>query len=100
MSHTPGPWEVDSAHGTDAVYVLSENHLIAHVIAHGDGTDDAANARLIAAAPDLLEACQAALEIAEALHPRGSCDGCRMCPLELEMAPALRAALYALEAGR
>jgi hypothetical protein len=59
MSHTPGPWHVDdvanfcafSADGKRVSYCYS---------AHSDRSDEeaAANARLIAAAPELLEACK------------------------------------------
>jgi len=59
--HTPGPWEVDGyrvghpvgKHGFD---------LVARILQTDNATEDAANARLIAAAPDLLAACKAALE--------------------------------------
>ncbi len=74
--HTPGPWAVGEMHPdnqrTDkpagpelAVYVVaqsttapgSEGH--GHLVCRGmDGPTRAANARLIAAAPDLLEACE------------------------------------------
>ena len=73
MSHTPGPWKVDST----GCIVSGEDH---HVVCFGHDYDDygriqasqdldeksavaeiEANAHLIAAAPDLLEACKAAL---------------------------------------
>lgn len=65
--HTPGPWERGKV-ATHAVYIVQdggERTQLATCI--GDepfGWDTAdANARLIAAAPELLEACEAALEI-------------------------------------
>ena len=59
--HTPGPWEISR----DAV---PEGYTQNTVYAERDGERVAtafrneANARLIAAAPDLLEACKAALD--------------------------------------
>lgn len=67
-THTPGPWfvEVDDQSGigrTRAVYVCSttgwpEGQLARVNIQDGLGEREA-NARLIAAAPDLLAACEA-----------------------------------------
>ena len=64
--HTPGPWHIDG--GTNSkndlfIWKVGEyygGHAIATV--HGEiQEDEAANARLIAAAPDLLKACKQAL---------------------------------------
>ncbi len=54
--HTPGPWRV---FGYDIG--TSPDETLAVVCAMDDNTDDA-NACLIAAAPDLLAACQAVLD--------------------------------------
>jgi hypothetical protein len=56
MPHTPGPWKndediVDSCEGNDE-----------QPIAVCKGPDAIANARLIAASPDLLAACEKALQ--------------------------------------
>jgi hypothetical protein len=58
-AHTPGPWKTE---GRD---VQTADGLITVAIAHGPvgewqkvRTEHEANARLIAAAPDLLEACE------------------------------------------
>ncbi len=56
--HTPGPWDAHHHESTDTytIHVAGrswESWAIAHV---GDCTQDEANARLIAAAPDLLDA--------------------------------------------
>ena len=66
MSHTPGPWTA-SEHGAYTDYkgnnivILGDDLRIAVVL--GPDTDETqANARLIAAAPDLLEALEALLE--------------------------------------
>ncbi len=58
QKHTPGPWESQATagyetHGQRAVYAEENGKDIAIVY------DGEANARLIAAAPELLEACKA-----------------------------------------
>lgn len=79
--HTPGPWSVVNEH--DEVTVIAGEHIshgfkVRYEIARdvgGHRGDEYANARLIAAAPDLLEAIQALLrkvECGTALH----CDLC------------------------
>ena len=66
MSHTPGPWTA-SEHGAYADYngnstiILGDDLRIA-VVLGSDNEETNANARLIAAAPDLLEALEALLE--------------------------------------
>ena len=51
INHTPGPWEVVNSEIHSADEVIAEVYIL-------DGfRADEANARLIAAAPDLLEAC-------------------------------------------
>lgn len=71
MSHTPGPWRVTT--GLNGGYIASKSAGYVPIRtpfredafrdgpARGDVTDEEldSNARLIAAAPDLLEACQA-----------------------------------------
>ena len=54
MSHTPGPWKVDRP------YIRGAGRAIATLESGRDEVEDAANARLIAAAPELLEALEAA----------------------------------------
>ena len=62
-THTPGPWTVD---GNEIFGPQDSGVIVARLPEWGilaDGPDPAAhNARLIAAAPDLLEALQYALE--------------------------------------
>jgi len=63
MNHTPGPWAVHHHESTDTytIHVAGrswESWAVAHV---GDCTQDQENARLIAAAPDLLAALQGLL---------------------------------------
>jgi hypothetical protein len=58
--HTPGPWHVKDFDG-DQIMVRGERSMPAVCT----GPDRWANARLIAAAPELLEAAKLALDIAE-----------------------------------
>jgi hypothetical protein len=91
MKHTPGPWELSEAQykegfGTyrrveqveqfgDVVASVCIRHAVNHTL---DACGDA-NARLIAAAPDLLEALEVILRDHMAVHGVG----------DLEMQPAL-----------
>ena len=58
--HTPGPWDVDfSGPARLAITGPSEETIARCDMQCENGDVDEANARLIAAAPDLLEACKA-----------------------------------------
>lgn len=71
--HTPGPWEAEfgvaynvrAPHGGIIAQISRQRGRFA---AQGyiDSEESAANARLIAAAPDLLEACEKTLEMIDA----------------------------------
>jgi hypothetical protein len=72
MSHTPGPWvvEQDSGNEGEAEVISSANRTICWTADTWDGkgealitTEDRANGRVIAAAPDLLEALSDILEL-------------------------------------
>ena len=52
MTHTPGPWEVSTSDGNPQT---KDGFMICEMKYIGDGKDDE-NARLIAAAPELLDA--------------------------------------------
>lgn len=60
--HTPAPWKIDAAHSTR---VLLLNDAKGYAIGEIVDTRNPANARLIAAAPDLLEALCTALPFVE-----------------------------------
>ena len=73
--HTPGPWRLvgtDTQSCTDGIGILGSKGLFLANVFH-DGESDAelakqvANARLIGAAPELLEACELARENCEIL---------------------------------
>lgn len=63
MKHTPGPWNVfptgiEGKHGPTVSIDKNPLKIIARPDWHGDHQEYLANATLIAAAPDLLEALQ------------------------------------------
>jgi hypothetical protein len=66
VSHTPGPWEVDEPH---QVWAPSAGEYVAITQVEDRETiprdQVEANARLIAAAPELLEAIKELLEVAD-----------------------------------
>ncbi|MDF1551898.1 MAG: hypothetical protein P1P84_02495 [Deferrisomatales bacterium] len=60
MKHTPGPWRIQHT----PLSVAAGTHQIAQVFSGRPiSTEDDANARLIAAAPELLEAAERALAL-------------------------------------
>lgn len=73
IAHTPAPWSVEIDHHTAApefirAYVDGEMYDLASVLCDETG-NATANARLIAAAPDLLAAAQCALADLEGILP-------------------------------
>lgn len=56
--HTPGPWRVGRGGPNLCPTVGTERGLMVAMVSHGEGHPTEANARLIAATPDLLEACR------------------------------------------
>ena len=58
--HTPGPWDMDE--GDYGIYQIETSDQIAEVFSHHPDEELKANARLIAAAPELLEALRELLE--------------------------------------
>lgn len=67
-NHTPGPWEaVDKRpDGFRGYSIFHGDQFVAHVGDSDSVTPIDANARLIAAAPELLEACELLIEQYEA----------------------------------
>lgn len=62
MSHTPAPWKIDGAISTRVLLIKdAKGHAIGEIV----DTRNPANAKLIAAAPDLLEALCTALPFVE-----------------------------------
>jgi hypothetical protein len=73
--HTPGPWGVEQTTVSNWIgRMRADGSKVEYIVAHTDRDslrDDVlvrndANARLIAAAPELLEACKAGLKACEA----------------------------------
>ena len=68
MKHTPGPWKIDE-NKAYPVGVIQDDEMGLGIAEIGEwNSRNIANARLIAAAPDLLEACKLAFE---RLTPKG-----------------------------
>lgn len=66
-THTPGPWQA----GQHGQHIVSAGEIpIAHCPYVGIDDEHHANARLIAAAPDLLKACQKLLAQEKQLRTR------------------------------
>jgi hypothetical protein len=59
--HTPGPWEIRSGNGLSFLIWPQGRPTAIAVVPGKAGTSAEANARLLAAAPDLLAACKVAL---------------------------------------
>lgn len=66
QAHSPGPWKFQE-HGIGTVYDATDCFVAVAFPVTGPVME--ANARLIAAAPDLLKACEAIAEQLEALQP-------------------------------
>jgi exonuclease III len=68
--HTPGPWKAithEATGGGDYILILAGSWDIAHNRHSArDWEEEKANSRLIAAAPELLEALKACLELLDA----------------------------------
>ena len=74
MSHTPGPWRYAGRSVAGAFHIGPEEGYSVGIIHHSP--DGEANARLVAAAPDLLaalEECQAEIHIECGLTDYPSC---------------------------
>ena len=68
--HTPGPWWLARAHPSEGTFAVGAgNSELALVLATTDDTTAKANARLIAAAPDLLQACRDMLQVGMSVRP-------------------------------
>lgn len=65
--HTPGPWAIPSR--DSGVTVNAGSAIIAEVYPQGANTAQRANAKLIAAAPDMAEALR---QISTTVAPKGS----------------------------
>ena len=64
-THTHGPWETLADNGVTIIGYGNGFQVICSEVSGATRAEAQANARLIAAAPELLEACQSALESLE-----------------------------------
>ena len=80
MSHTPGPWRLDKWNG----YLLSSENI--SIVKFDVSRTRLQDAQLIAAAPDLLEACEAMLAAFEYA-------GTRLVGAEYEAKEKIKAAI-------
>ena len=62
--HTPGPWHIGAPPPNGERTISTEKGLMVSVATTGLGVPTLANARLIAAAPDLLQALEAFIAVA------------------------------------
>ena len=85
--HTPGPWSVNASLG-HRIYTEGKGcTLIATPGYLRDGGAEVANARLIAAAPDLLAACQEVMR-GRRVRLLGQPDGCGVTACRAAIAKA------------
>lgn len=68
--HTPGPWKAAPAESPTYSIGPTDPSVKPGIVAVTVGGNDEANARLIAAAPDLLDLCQALLDRLETTSGR------------------------------
>lgn len=76
--HTPGPWVAIKKSGWFDVYTQMESGSIDLKIASTFNCQNSANARLIAAAPDMLGALTEAEIILNKIHEYGVTKACRV----------------------
>ena len=90
-THTPGPWAFSDSDLTPGRFSVYHNGPLAYVGDTGDGIANArANARLIAAAPELLAALQA---LVQAERERNECPGFASAGNFVRATEAARAAI-------
>ena len=110
--HTPGPWTAVKNSAYWEIDGPDDFGGVADTCASSAGEPDfgrsmalgEANARLIAAAPDLLAACKAALELAEGDDPGAGCDTreeaeAARCRWRESIEQSIRAAIAKAEGG-
>jgi hypothetical protein len=66
--HTPGPWQDFVNDDGELIVQMGKSHRVFVADMEGSCSHCHANARLIAAAPELLQACEAALKLADEMN--------------------------------
>ena len=105
-AHTPGPWQIEwnAAQSGEGHYITDSNDMgelsrIAAVLFHDDADGETrANARLLAAAPELLAACKSMIEWDDREHDHAVDFSARMALCDAAF-NAARAAIAKAEGG-
>lgn len=81
--HTPGPWRIKKQkNGRDFEVIGADGFFIFETdVAMFDGEMEEANARLIAAAPDMLEALEAAARVMSHIRDAAIADPLKYVPI-------------------
>lgn len=91
--HTPGPWHVGNKYPAD-VYAARAGHAIARAVNPQCDGECEANARLIAAAPELLEALNLAVKLLrENIDIADNAETCRFDLTDWKLAAPIFAAI-------
>lgn len=93
--HTPGPWGIAAKEHSGAFQILPKDVGDLRICTVTNASNDLANARLIASAPELLAACKAAVVC---LDPDSAAAGIKLTPkLRAEALAMLFAAIAKAE---
>jgi hypothetical protein len=99
VKHTPGPWRVHGGYGicvvpNEPIGVIGARTIVACRQEWIPGKEQHANARLIAAAPELLEACEGLLGFIRERYPDDFKEGGKgfTCPHHLAIEAAIKKA--------
>lgn len=101
--HTPGPWHFDDGGDGDLEIWSAAYHptmplcSVGNYGPAGPSSTDNANARVIAAAPELLEACERVLK--ESVRVEYDEDGPACAEMAYEVLEVVRAAIAKAEGG-
>lgn len=71
-NHTPGPWEADWDDDGEQLGIYQDRYAGNPIAVMREGSNASADAKLIAAAPDLLAACKTAVAAFEMEAPDGN----------------------------
>jgi hypothetical protein len=99
VQHTPGPWkyEADTDSSPWTIRSVKENYWIATMDSWDGAVDNLANARLIAAAPEMLEALKASLEMLRVYRPHDKYPDRSVKPGDSEIVSRLKAVIAKAE---
>ena len=95
--HTPGPWRMKYDVAGHYNVFGPDRTFIVEVAAHGGSAPDNANARLIAAAPELLEACLSMTNLLQATIVKYVGNGTILTDAEWDQVGQARAAIAKAE---